>query len=155
MRRSVTPCSSALRQSRASYGSACQSRASGSASTFSISAASVTLRVIEPTCATVPKGDSGQAGTRPNEGLIPKSPVKLQGMRIEPPPSVPTASAPMPEASAAAAPPEEPPGVFFGIELVDALEHRARHFDRRELVLSVSVEQLGRAQRAEIARLFC
>src|SRR5262249_52247039 len=59
------------------------------------------------------KGDSGQAGTRPKEAFSPKSPVKLQGMRIEPPPSVPTASAPMPAASAAAAPPEEPPGVLL------------------------------------------
>src|SRR5262245_30646615 len=80
--------------------------------TFSISAASATLRVIGPTCATVPKGESGQAGTRPNEGLMPNRPVKLQGMRIEPPPSVPTASGPIPDATAAAAPPEEPPGVF-------------------------------------------
>src|SRR6185295_13969269 len=79
-----------------------------------MSAASITLRVIGPTCATVPKGESGQAGTRPNEGLMPKSPVKLHGMRIEPPPSVPTASGPMPDASAAAAPPDEPPGVFAG-----------------------------------------
>src|SRR5207302_4316096 len=54
------------------------------------------------------------AGTRPNEGFKPKSPVKLHGMRIEPPPSVPSASAPMPAASAAAAPPDEPPGVFAG-----------------------------------------
>src|SRR5207248_7342948 len=50
----------------------------------------------------------------PKDGLIPKRPVKLQGMRIEPPPSVPTASAPRPAATAAAAPPDEPPGVFFG-----------------------------------------
>src|SRR5204863_1114080 len=64
--------------------------------------------------ATVPKGDSGQADTRPNEGLMPKTPVKLDGIRIEPPPSVPTASGPMPEATAAAAPPEEPPGVLAG-----------------------------------------
>src|SRR5205823_9340913 len=86
---------------------------SGSASTFSISAASATLLVIGPTCATVPKGESGHAGTRPNEGLRPKSPVKLHGMRIEPPPSVPTASGAMPAASAAAAPPDEPPGVLL------------------------------------------
>ena len=108
------PWSRPVRQSRASNGSACQSRASGSASTLSISAASLTLRVIGPTCATVPNGESGHAGTRPNEALRPKRPVKLHGMRIEPPPSVPTASGPMPEATAAAAPPEEPPGVFFG-----------------------------------------
>ena len=43
-------------------------------------------------------------------------PVKPAGMRIEPPPSVPTASAPMPVASAAAAPPEEPPGVLSGFQ---------------------------------------
>src|SRR3954463_565944 len=77
-----------------------------------MSAASPTVRVIGPTCATVPNGDSGQAGTRPNDALMPKSPVKLHGMRIEPPPSVPTASGPMPAATAATAPPEEPPGVF-------------------------------------------
>src|SRR5687767_4654000 len=69
-----------------------------------------------PRCATVPKGDSGQAGTRPKEGFRPKRPVKPQGMRIEPPPSVPTVSGPMPAATAAALPPEEPPGVFFGFQ---------------------------------------
>ena len=37
-------------------------------------------------------------------------------MRIEPPPSVPTASGPIPEATAAAAPPEDPPGVFAGFQ---------------------------------------
>src|SRR3954469_150995 len=79
-----------------------------------MSAASPTLRVIGPTCATVPNGDSGHAGTRPNDALMPNRPVKPQGMRIEPPPSVPIASGPMPAATAAAAPPEEPPGVFAG-----------------------------------------
>src|SRR3954463_539902 len=81
-----------------------------------MSAASPTVRVIGPTCATVPNGDSGQAGTRPNDALMPKSPVNEQGMRIEPPPSVPTASGPMPAATAATAPPEEPPGVFFAFQ---------------------------------------
>ena len=64
----------------------------------------------------MPIGESGQAGTRPNEGLRPNRPVKLQGMRIEPPPSVPTVSGPMPAATAAAPPPEEPPGVIFGFQ---------------------------------------
>ena len=64
----------------------------------------------------MPKGDSGQAGTRPNEGLSPNTPVKAQGMRIEPPPSVPSVSGPMPAAIAAAAPPEEPPGVLAGFQ---------------------------------------
>src|SRR4051812_22890295 len=81
-----------------------------------MSAASCTERVIGPTCATVPKGESGHAGARPNDGLMPKSPLNEHGMRIEPPPSVPTARGPMPEATAAAAPPEEPPGVFAGFQ---------------------------------------
>jgi len=74
------------------------------------------VRVIGPRCATLPKGDSGQAGTRPKEGFSPNNPVKPQGMRMEPPPSVPMVSGPMPEATAAALPPEEPPGVFFGFQ---------------------------------------
>src|SRR3954469_12298464 len=77
-----------------------------------MSAASATERVIGPTCATVPKGESGHAGTRPKDGLRPNRPLNEQGMRMEPPPSVPRASGPIPEASAAAAPPEEPPGVL-------------------------------------------
>ena len=75
---------------RPSGGSACQSRRSGRLSTVSINAASSTVRVIGPICATVPNGDSGQAGTRPKVGLSPTTPQKLAGMRIEPPPSVPT-----------------------------------------------------------------
>ncbi len=64
----------------------------------------------------MPKGESGHAGTRPNVGLSPNSPVNAHGMRIEPPPSVPTVSGPIPEATAAVLPPEEPPGVFFGFQ---------------------------------------
>jgi len=37
------------------------------------------------------------------------------------------------------------------IEALDALEHRARHLERRELVLAVRVEQLDRAEGAEIS----
>ena len=59
----------------------------------------------------MPNGLSGAAGTRPKLGLSPKMPVNAAGMRIEPPPSVPTCKAPMPSAQAAAAPPLEPPGV--------------------------------------------
>ena len=84
---------------------------SGRLSTVSIKAASSTVRVIGPRCATVPKGDSGQAGTRPKVGFRPMIPQKLAGMRIDPPPSVPTCSAPIPSAAATAAPPLEPPGV--------------------------------------------
>ena len=79
--------------------------------TVSISAASSTVRVIGPRCATVPNGDSGQAGTRPKVGLSPTMPQKPAGMRIEPPPSVPTCRAPMPSAAATPAPPLDPPDV--------------------------------------------
>ena len=60
--------------------------------TFNIRAASSTVRVIGPTWATVPKGESGQAGTRPKDGFSPKMPVKPAGIRIDPPPSVPSVS---------------------------------------------------------------
>jgi hypothetical protein len=48
---------------------------------------------------------------RPRVGLRPTSPVQAAGMRIDPPPSLPCASGTMPPATAAAAPPLEPPGV--------------------------------------------
>ena len=72
------------------------------------------MRVIGPTCATVPNGERGHAGTRPKEGLRPNRPVNAHGIRIEPPPSVPTVSGAIPAATAAVLPPEDPPGVIFG-----------------------------------------
>src|SRR3954469_3772049 len=45
---------------------------------------------------------------------MPKSPENEQGMRIDPPPSVPIVSGPMPAATAAALPPDDPPDVFAG-----------------------------------------
>ena len=55
--------------------------------------------------------DAGQAGTRPKVALRPVRPHMLAGIRTEPPPSVPIASGPRPAATAAPAPPDEPPGV--------------------------------------------
>ena len=81
-----------------------------------MSAASATVRVIGPACETVPNGESGCAGTRAKFCLNPTMPVKPAGMRIEPPPSVPTWNAPMPVAAATAAPPDEPPGVVAGFQ---------------------------------------
>ena len=43
---------------------------------------------------------------------MPKQPVKAAGMRIEPPPSVPSCSAPMPSTADATAPLDEPPVVM-------------------------------------------
>ena len=52
----------------------------------------------------------GPIGTRPRVGLSPKSPQQLAGIRIEPPPSEALAIGTMPLATAAAAPPLDPPG---------------------------------------------
>src|SRR5699024_12759552 len=78
------------------------------------SAASSTVRVIGPACARGPKGLAGYIGIRPWVGLSATIPQKEAGMRTLPPPSVPTATVPMPLATAAAAPPEEPPAVVLG-----------------------------------------
>src|SRR5712691_7103817 len=63
----------------------------------------------------------GHEGIRPKCGLIPYTPQQEAGTRIEPPPSLPTASGPIPAATWAAAPPDEPPGVhsrFHGLRVV-------------------------------------
>ena len=69
------------------------------------------MRVIGPTCDSSSTALAGYCGTSPNDGLIPKMPLNEDGMRIDPAPSEPWASGPSPAAIAAAAPPEEPPGV--------------------------------------------
>ena len=52
----------------------------------------------------------GPTGVRPRVGLSPNRPQHEAGMRIEPPPSLACAIGTMPAATAAAAPPLEPPG---------------------------------------------
>ena len=62
--------------------------------------------------ATSPPHDSPTSGPtewRPREGLSPTSPHSLAGMRMEPPPSPAWPIATMPEATAAAEPPLDPP----------------------------------------------
>ena len=54
-------------------------------------------------------GTSGPPEIRPRLGLIPNSPHTLDGIRIEPPPSLPWAAGASPVATAAAAPPLDPP----------------------------------------------
>ena len=54
-------------------------------------------------------GNSGPPETRPRVGLMPNSPQTLDGIRIDPPPSLPCAAGASPAATAAAAPPLEPP----------------------------------------------
>ncbi len=82
--------------------------------TSSSSAASAASRVIGPTCASVPNALAGYSGTRPYVGFRPKIPQNDAGMRTLPPPSVPSASGPAPSATAAPAPPLEPPAVRAG-----------------------------------------
>src|SRR5580704_8914105 len=82
--------------------------------TFIISAQSSAVRAIGPVLARSPVSEGGQAGTLPNVAFRPTSPLKLDGMRTEPPPSVPMAIGPSPAATAAPAPPDEPPGVQSG-----------------------------------------
>src|SRR5256885_4386381 len=62
-----------------------------------------------------PLGTPRPSGTRPYDGLKPYTPQNAAGMRIEPPPSVPSANGPQPLATATAAPPLEPPGVSAGV----------------------------------------
>ncbi len=52
--------------------------------------------------------------TRPRLGLRPTSPQHEAGIRMEPPPSLAWATGNMPDATAAPAPPLDPPGVCDG-----------------------------------------
>ncbi len=97
------------------------SRSSGRARTRSSSAASRTLRAIGPTWGGAPITPAGYVGTRPNVGFSPTTPANAAGTRIEPPPSVPTANAPKPAATAATAPALLPPGEcsrFQGLRVI-------------------------------------
>src|SRR5207249_11150280 len=84
---------------------------SGPAQTESSKAASLTVRAIGPTWASVGVALAGHTGMREKFALMPTSPVSEHGALIEPPPSVPRAIALTPAATEATAPPLEPPGV--------------------------------------------
>src|SRR5258708_9103163 len=57
-----------------------------------------------------PSPRSGPSGLRARVGFNPNTPEAEAGMRIEPPPSLACATGRMRAATAAAAPPDEPPG---------------------------------------------
>src|SRR5262249_25687880 len=106
---------------------------------------------IGPTVATVPNGDGGQAGTRPNAGFNPYTPVNALGMRIDPPPSVPIVKGPRPAATAAAPPPDEPPGVFdtshgFLVIPVSGLSVTPFHPNSGVVVLPIRIAPLSRSR---------
>jgi hypothetical protein len=62
----------------------------------------------------LPYSCRGPRGMRPYVDFKPNRPVKPAGMRIDPPPSPPVAMLHSPPATAAAEPPDEPPGVRSG-----------------------------------------
>src|SRR5690625_78932 len=70
------------------------------------------------------------AGITARPGLIPNRPVLAAGIRIDPIPSLPCATGTMPLATAAALPPEEPPGVrssAHGLRVVPNVESHVAH----------------------------
>ena len=93
------------------WGSENLSLGSGPATTFSTSAASATVVARTPRCDSDSMGLIGKTGMTPQDGLIPKTPQKAAGIRTDPAPSLPIAAGPRPAATAAAAPPLEPPAV--------------------------------------------
>ena len=58
----------------------------------------------------------GPTGVLPLVGFNPTSPVKEAGIRMDPPPSLAPAIGTIPAATAAAAPPLEPPGEYAGFQ---------------------------------------
>jgi hypothetical protein len=77
--------------------------------------ASVTLRAIGPAWSKVmPSGTTPAVLTSPNVGFNPTIPHSADGMRIEPPVSVPTEAKPMPLPTATADPPLDPPETRSG-----------------------------------------
>lgn len=81
--------------------------------TSSSAALSRTVRVTTP-CTAAPciiSPAPGPSGVSPRPGLRPTRPQHAAGMRVEPPPSLAPAAGTMPAATAAAEPPDDPPGV--------------------------------------------
>src|SRR5215470_6517660 len=91
------------------------SRRSGPAITLMRNATSLTDRAIGPFTLKPRNGNIvGATGTRPTVGRNPTTLLKLAGLRSDPPRSLPSASGRRPAATAAAAPPLDPPALFDG-----------------------------------------
>src|SRR4051795_12452733 len=81
----------------------------------SMAAVSRTERDTTP-CTAAPCIDSpfaGPMGVSPRPGFRPTRPQHAAGMRVDPPPSLAPAHGMIPAATAAADPPEDPPGVWL------------------------------------------
>ena len=100
--------------SRSAACAATTARSGRSAITDSSRAASSTVRAIGPSTDRSSGSASGHEATSPTEGRKPTTPQKLAGFRNDPPRSLPSAIGTIPLASAAAAPPDEPPALLDG-----------------------------------------
>src|SRR5699024_10928306 len=102
-------------------------------------AASSMVRVMAPSVVEC-SHPATPCGMRPRLGFSPTSPQHEDGTRIDPPPSEACATGAIPEATAAAAPPEEPPAVrcrFHGLAVAPYLrseEHTSELQSRFDLV---------------------
>jgi hypothetical protein len=96
---------------------------------------SATVRVSTPLVAS-PSRSTIPLVTRPRVDLSPTSPLHDDGMRIEPPPSLPWAMGAIPEATAAPAPLDDPPGVRSG-------SHGLREMPRASLSVKGTVPNSG------------
>jgi hypothetical protein len=122
-------------------------------------AASRTLRASGQTCASVGVAEAGHTGTRPKFALNPNVPVKAAGMRIDPPPSVPSANGVMPAATEAAQPALEPPGVSerssgLRVTPVSGLSPTGLHPNSLVVVLPIRIAPAARARSTEGASTF-
>jgi hypothetical protein len=93
-------------------GGLCRSPSTLPEAASSTSAASSTVRASTPfTVIPLNASGNGQVEMRPRCGLMPTRCVHVAGMRMLPAPSEPIAAATRPAATAAALPPDDPPGV--------------------------------------------
>jgi hypothetical protein len=117
------------------------------------------LRASGQTCARVGVAEAGQTGTRPKFALKPNVPVKAAGMRIDPPPSVPSANGVIPAATEAAQPALEPPGVSLrsiGLRVtpVSGLSPTGLHPNSLVVVLPIRIAPAARARSTTGASTF-
>jgi hypothetical protein len=99
---------------------------------------------------------AGPVGMRPYVALSPKRPENAAGMRIEPPPSLPVAMGSRPPATAAAVPPDEPPGVrarFHGLRVVpcSAVEVQLIPPNSLDVVCPASTAPVARRRVTEVS----
>ena len=86
-------------------------RAPAVASSAAALSRTLTLRTCSTTSPFITSPASGPSGLRPRVGFNPTRPQHDAGIRMDPPPSLACATGTMRAATAAAAPPLEPPGV--------------------------------------------